>query len=201
MSNTERRKLDRFLINIELLGDLQRAAFKIPIRTKLLRKWLNTPEINWVIKKAEINAERGARGEDEIYVPLWWSRETLANLRLRAKIASQNLKAAGAEILHAAENNDTQFFIALGKCLSGEIDVTVIDQREAYVAGLLTRYPSITTKDAIDQLTRVGFHRISEGNFRMLKKRLKGKVHTVEDRNASRYALHGLAQRLNISAT
>ena len=60
MSGGERRKLDRFLINIELLGDLQRAAFKIPIRTKLLQKWLNTPEITWDF----ILASRDALGVD-----------------------------------------------------------------------------------------------------------------------------------------
>ena len=75
-------------------------------------------------------------------------------------------------------------FIDLGKYLSGELDDTLYDQREFYVLGLLTLFPSITAKDAIDQLTRVGFPRMTEENFRVLKRRLKGKVHTFHDRHA-----------------
>jgi hypothetical protein len=198
MPMNERRKLDRFLINIELLGDLQKAAGKVGLPSRLLQQWMNTPEIGWVINDALMQSERIAKGEDSVFVPLWWSPEIRDDSRFWAKVASKNLKAAKQRILEAIENNDTKFFVDLGKCLSHEIDATLLDQRDAYVAGLLTQYPSITTEDAILQLRRVGFRLITKVNFRMLKKRLKGKVRTVHDVHASRYALHELAERLNI---
>src|SRR5438132_8136969 len=73
MSKSERAKLDRLLINVELLGDLQRAAKNIGVSSKLLQKWMNTREISWAINQALVQAERIAKGEDETYVPLWWS--------------------------------------------------------------------------------------------------------------------------------
>src|SRR5438477_3487193 len=199
MSRGERAKLDRLLINIELLADAQGAAKHIGLSSKLLHKWMSTPEIRWVIDQALAEGERIVSGEEKTFVPLWWSPKTGESSRFRAKVASENLKAAKPEILQAAEDNDKAFFVDLGKCLSGELDPTIIDQREAYVASLLTRYPSITSKDAIDELARRGFPRITEENFRMLKKRLKKKVHTEPDHDEPRRALRALARQLNIA--
>jgi len=179
MSSSERAKLDRLLINVELIGDVQNAATKIGLSSNLLLKWLHTPEIRRVINHALTEAKRIAK--EGTFVPLWWPLARWKSSRFRAKMASHNLKAAGAEIALAVENNDKAFFIRLGKCLSGEIDATLLDQRDHYLAGLLTRYPSITTKDAVDHLRRVGFPSITEENFRMLRKRLKSKVHTIHE--------------------
>ena len=52
MSRGERAKLDRLLINIELLADAQGAAKHIGLSSKLLHKWMSTPEIRWVIDQA-----------------------------------------------------------------------------------------------------------------------------------------------------
>jgi hypothetical protein len=194
MSRGERAKLDRLLINTELLGEVAKAAKHIGVSSKLLQKWMSTPEIAWAINKAEHNAKQGLK----TYVPLWFPAELTGSSRFRAKVASNNLKASKAEILVAIEDNDTNFFIDLGKYLSGELDVTLFDQREAYVAGMLTRYPSITAKDAVAQLTRDGFPPISEENFRVLKKRLRKKVHTVDDHYAYRREQRQLAGQLKV---
>lgn len=71
MSKSERAKLDRLLINVELLGDVQRAAKNIGVGSKLLQKWTNTPEISWLINQALTQAELIAKVEDKTYVPLW----------------------------------------------------------------------------------------------------------------------------------
>src|SRR5215471_3320704 len=70
MSSSERAKLDRLLINVELLGDVQKAATKIGLNSKLLMKWLHTPEIRAVIDHALIEAKRMAKHGK--FVPLWW---------------------------------------------------------------------------------------------------------------------------------
>jgi hypothetical protein len=178
MSDSERAKLNRLLINIELLTDVEKAANNVGISSKLLHRWTSTPEISWAISEAMIEGQRMAKGEVQTFVPLWVPPELMSNRRFRAKRASQDLKAAKGEILVAIEDDDKEFFIDLGRCLSGEIDTTdnFLDRRECYVAGLLTRYPTIAAKDAVDQIARAGFPRMSEENFRMLKKRMKNKV-------------------------
>jgi hypothetical protein len=189
MSNGERKKLDRLLINIELLADVEKAAKNVGISSKLLHRWMNTPEFRRVIEHAVTEGKRLAKSDAKTFVPLWDAPEARSDRRSRAKLASRNLKAAKGDILMAIEDNDKAFFIDLGKCLSGEIDPILVDQRDYYVLGLLTRYPSITATDAVAQLARVGFPQITEENFRVLKKRLRGKMHTVHDHNAPRYAM------------
>jgi hypothetical protein len=191
MSNGDRRKLDRLLINIELFGDVDKAARQVGISSKLLNKWKSASDIFWVIEHALSEAKRIAKGKE--FVPLWFTPEAENDWRFLAKVVSKNLKAGKAYLLQAAENNDREFFIDLGKCLSGEIDCTLFDSMDLYIAGLVTRYPSIAAKDAVDQLTRVGFPRITEDNFRVRKHRLKGNVPTVHDDT-----LHGLARRLRL---
>jgi len=192
MSSSERAKLDRLLINVELLGDVQEAATKIGLSSNLLRKWLHMPEIYRIIKHALAEAKRIAK--HGMFVPLWWPLERERNSHFQAKVAAKNLKAAKQYIFEAVENSDKRFFIDLGKCLSGEIDDTLMDKRDYYIAGLLTRYPSITARNAVDQLRRVGFPHITEDNFRMLRKRLKSKVHTFHDHDT----LPALARQLNV---
>src|SRR5262245_24686625 len=122
MSSSERAKLDRLLINVELLGDVQKAATKIGLSSKILLKWQQIPEIRRAIDHALTEAKHIA--QEGTFVPLWWPLERERNSRFRAKVAAENLKAAKQYIFEAVENNDKGFFILLGKCLSGEIDAT-----------------------------------------------------------------------------
>ncbi len=199
MSNSERAKLDRLLINVELLGDVAKAVGQVGVSKQLLDKWMNTREIAWVIDQALIRAERIAKGKDEEGL-LWGADpERQSGSLFRAKLASKNLKAAKNVIQHAAELNDKRFFIDLGKCLSGEIDSTVVDPLDGTMAGLLTRYPSITAKDAVDYLTKLGY-KLTEDGFRMRKKRLRLKFLTIHDYFAPSRELHALAARLGVPA-
>src|SRR5882724_8511264 len=101
MSKSERAKLDRLLINVELLGDVGKAVRQVGVSKQLLDKWMNTREIAWVIDQALIRAER----KDEEEVLLWADPERQSGSLFRAKLAAKNLKAAKNVIQHAAELN------------------------------------------------------------------------------------------------
>jgi hypothetical protein len=173
MSNSEHRKFCRFLVHIELLGDVESAAKQVGISSKKLNEWQSASEISWAIEHALGEARRIAKGN---FIGLWYTPEAENDWRFLAKLVSKNLKAGKDYLLQAAERNEAKFFIHLGKCLSGEVDSTLFDSMDLYIAGLLTRYPSITARDVVDQLRRAGYPRISEDNFRVRKQRLKGKL-------------------------
>src|SRR5262249_50617711 len=84
----------------------------------------------------------------------------------------QDLSIFRGSILLAAERNDKQFFIWLGKCLSGEITAKIFDNTDLAIADLIYRNPSIKAKEAVCELKQRGLPQISEDNFRMRKKRL-----------------------------
>jgi hypothetical protein len=161
------------MLHIELLGDVEKAAKHVGVNSKQLKTWTSTPQMSWAIGYHLSEAKRIAKG---IHLPLYFTNETENDWLFLAKLVSKNLKGGKEVLWQAADDNNSKFFIALGKCLSGEIDSTSFDSMDHYLAGLLSRYPSITAKDVVDELVRTGFPRITEENLRVRKQRLKRKL-------------------------
>jgi hypothetical protein len=65
-----------------------------------------------------------------------------------------------------------EFFIQLGKCLTGEIDRQLVDQRDIDIAEIVLFHPQLSAADAVSELQRRGHRGITEENFRMWKMRL-----------------------------
>jgi len=136
MSAGDRTKLNRLLNNIRFFGDVGKAAGKSRVSRTLLDEWMNTPGVGWHINKALNDARFCARGGDDAEEVLFRAKiapeiEKDAEIfgmtgqrdresRVVAKLAAQDLKAYRWDIVQAANNNDRQFFIDLGKCLSGQ---------------------------------------------------------------------------------
>ena len=106
---------------------------------------------------------------------LFWSKfaPQVEDPAFHAKWASHDLKASKRIILKAAETNDKRFFIALGKCLSGEMDPGMHDKMDECVALILACNPWIPARQGVRALEKLGCPRITEDNFRMRKQRLK----------------------------
>jgi hypothetical protein len=92
---------------------------------------------------------------------------------LSAKGASKHLKANSEIIGEAAKKEDKQFFIDLGKCLSGEINAEICDPLEHDIAFVVLGNPLITAKNAVRELKERGGWTLSEEHFRVIKKRLR----------------------------
>lgn len=96
--------------------------------------------------------------------------------RFVAKLVSQDLKGFAKTVARAAETEDKQFFIDLGKCLSGELKREIWDRMDIAIASIVLANPSITAKDGVLELARFGFpipDNDAESFFRMRKKRLR----------------------------
>src|SRR5262249_33552711 len=173
MPDSERAKFKTLLKNIELLGDVEKAAQQARVARKLFDKWRKVHALCWGIATAlgtygEVHAEGGilflakrSRYLDDPWGYAW------------AKLAAQNLKAS-AELIHLAAQQDAKkFFIALGKCLSGEIKSTLHDKMDLDIAEILSENPSISGKEAVRELKKRGHSRdLSLENFRVRKQRL-----------------------------
>jgi hypothetical protein len=70
-----------------------------------------------------------------------------------------------------ALKGDKQFFIDLGKCLSGEIKTEVYSKLELDIAELVFSKPHLSAKEAVRELSKRG-HKITEEHFRVEKMRL-----------------------------
>jgi hypothetical protein len=95
----------------------------------------------------------------------------------KAKVVAEQFKQYGKfslsaiTIQEAAVRNDKQFFIDLGKCLSGEIKNTVLfDKRDLDIAEMALFATS--GRDAVRELEWRGHDDMTEDNFRMWKMRL-----------------------------
>jgi hypothetical protein len=168
MSNNERTRLKRFLDNIDLLGDVEKAAAKARVSKGLLDKWMNAPEISLAVNNALIEAHPS---------PFFWAKIARPHLqqqdwRYLAKLTAHNLKDWKDIIRFAAENNEKKFFVDLGKCLSGEINCTLRDQMEIDIADILHCNPSISAKDAVREMEERRWT-VSEEALRMRKQRMK----------------------------
>ena len=105
--------------------------------------------------------------------PLTRKKHLRESSRLVAKLVAHDLKGRSDVIAQAAKSSDKQFFIELGKCLSGEIAAEYYDRMDFDIAKIVCANPSVKAGDAIRELQRLGHPCISEDNFRMRKKRLK----------------------------
>jgi hypothetical protein len=169
MPQSERAKFKRLLKNVELLGDLEQAAQKGRVDRKMLDKWRNAHELCWGIANAQCRYSKvHSEGvlflaKRALYLEHGWG--------YAARLAAQNLKDSAELVQLAAQHDAKEFFITLGRCLSGEIKSTLYDKMDADVADILSENPSITAKEAVRELRKRG-RQISEENFRVRKQRL-----------------------------
>ena len=132
---------------------------------KIARLWKVSPAV-----RVMLNAK---------LVPWMMRDKTLCD----ANAAALDLNYSRGMILGAALRNDKQFFIYLGKFLSGEINPKTFDQLDLHVAELVCANRSIKATEAERELKKRGW-KITEDGFRMRKKRL-GLSEPMRKRNAS----------------
>jgi hypothetical protein len=89
---------------------------------------------------------------------------------LRAKNCAARFEFWGTSD-QVALKGDKQFFIDLGKCLSGEIKTEVYSKLELDIAELVFSKPQLSAKEAVRELSKRG-HKITEEHFRVGKMRL-----------------------------
>jgi hypothetical protein len=101
---------------------------------------------------------------------LWGKDYAQVGSLLRSKVAAQFFELWGASE-QVTLKGDRQFFIDLGKCLSGEIKTEVYSKRDSDIAELIFSKPHLSAKEAVRELSKRD-HRITEENFRVRKMRL-----------------------------
>jgi hypothetical protein len=159
MSTGDRAKLNRFLKNIEFLGDVGKAAGKSRVSRKLLGNWMNTPGVSWCINRAvldariEIHTQTGDTAEDMVFrvkvVPelekdadhFQRTGQRQRESRVIAKMAANDLKGLRWEIVQAANNNDRHFFIDLGRILRGELSGELCGKIDKALCELYVKHP------------------------------------------------------------
>ena len=72
----------------------------------------------------------------------------------------------------AATIKHRQFFIDLGKCLSGGLNTELWDKRDIAIAEIVLSNPRIRAKHAVRELEKRNHHGITEENFRNWKSKL-----------------------------
>jgi len=92
--------------------------------------------------------------------------------RVAAKNCARNLKGAWRPIAREAQKGNRQFFIDLGKCLSGEIDSTLYEKSDYDLADIVGRNPSISASEAVREMMKRGHPKMTEETLRMRKYRL-----------------------------
>jgi len=188
MAASERKKFKRFLRNAEFLGDVGKAAGKSSVSRELLDKWMETPGVSWSIctalNEAQAMLHCGRSAEDVL-----WQKKIRPELerdaelfgstdqrdresKVIAKLAAKNLKAHRWDIAQAANNNDTGFFIDLGRILSGELSGELYDKLDADIAEICIANPGTSTRRVIIELRKRGHKSVKEHTIRTRKKRL-----------------------------
>jgi hypothetical protein len=199
MSNNQRAKLKRFVRSIDFTRDLTKAAANARVSKKLLDNWMRTPEISQRIANL---VKKKRRGEALLLVnhakvsskigpfslkvrpgkPTQLDDMDWGNWLPMAKSAAQSFKRCKdvevftslIEVVLSTKSKQLlkQFFIDLGKCLSGEIHCEQWDTLDLEVADIILEDRSISAKSAVRELEHRGFHNVTEDLFRMRKKRL-----------------------------
>ena len=110
----------------------------------------------------------------------WLGHAKYAAWLLLDSPASQNLEQFKQEIMRVigfqSLMKNKEFFIQLGKCLTGELDHQLVDERDIDIAEIVLFHPRLSAANAVSELQRRGHRGITEENFRMWKMRLlKGK--------------------------
>ena len=100
----------------------------------------------------------------------WLAHAKYAALLLDSKQdhTQELLRVIGAQ----AAMKNKKFFINLGKCLAGEINPQLWDQRDIDMAEIVLFHPELSAGDAVRELERRDHYGITEENFRMWKMRL-----------------------------
>ena len=146
---------------------------------------VNNLVMRWLARKAVAIARKNRRAAANLLLMMAtkmqskkWQNDSL----IRAKLVTRSFEqtrnfAAGALFIEIATNkNDKQFFIDLGKCLSGEIEDSRLygkfDKRDRDIAEIVLFEPEVSAADAVRELEKRGHGDITEDNFRMCKMRL-----------------------------
>ena len=145
-----------------------------------LREWrqLIATAADVVVKNADQFKSR-----EEVIRRFWKSWVEIAELesalkrgkntsRVFAKIISRDLKTYAKTISRLAEIGNKQFFIDLGKCLSGDIKSDEVDRQKCDIASMLCSNPSIPIKEAVRELKERCGWEMTEDAFKMAKMRL-----------------------------
>jgi hypothetical protein len=106
---------------------------------------------------------------------LFWAKfykQLQLDSRVAAKNCARNLKASWIPIAREAQKGNRQFFIDLGKCLSGEIDSTLYEKSDYDLADIVGRNPSISAREGVREMIKRGHREVTEETFRMRKHRL-----------------------------
>jgi hypothetical protein len=98
--------------------------------------------------------------------------------------AARDLPGMAPLIYKMALENNAKFFKQLGKALSGRKYTGLgLNRREAFILEYYLQKPDGTNADCIAKMREAKFPRISEDNFRMLKKRLFAKIGIIRSPN------------------
>jgi hypothetical protein len=177
-------QFERFLDNVRYLGDAGKAAGKVRASRRTLSQWMNDPEKAAKINEARIDALKNQKPNDiifrakiapELEKDSKFFRETGQRHReskIIAKLAAKDLKAWRWQILQAANNNDKNFFIDLGKILGGEINKELCDKLDLALIEIITRNPRANMRRIMDMLGKWGIEYVDEGTVRVRKSRL-----------------------------
>jgi hypothetical protein len=199
MSSYERAKLIRFTHHIDFNGDLRKAAAKARISKTLLEKWMSSPEISarithWIKRRRRTEAfllvnrvkcaskigpfslKPGVKGSPKLCDIDWGNWLPVAKSAARSFKTCKRLEVFRVDLDFVMSTQDKrlikQFFIDLGKCLSGEIDCEQWDNLDIEVTDIVLENPSISSQDAARELEHRGFGDVTADLFRMRKKRL-----------------------------
>ena len=113
---------------------------------------------------------------------LQWSEKPSREFFLYA--AARDLPGMARFIYEMALENDTKFFKQLGKALTGrKYTHPGADKREAFILEYYIKKPNGTNADCMSKLVDAGFPRMSDANFRMLKRRLRAKVKVIRSKD------------------
>jgi hypothetical protein len=107
----------------------------------------------------------------------WLGHAKYAAWLLLDSPAERNLKLYIQEVMRVigfqSLIKNKEFFVQLGKCLTGEIDHQLVDKRDIDIAEIVLFHPELAAGDAVSELQRRGHCGITEENFRMWKMRLR----------------------------
>jgi hypothetical protein len=106
----------------------------------------------------------------------WLGHAKYAAWLLLDSPASRNPELFEQEIMRVigfqSLRKNKEFFIQLGKCLTGEIDRQLVDKRHIDIGEIVLFHPELSAGDAVRELVRRGHRQITEQNFGMWKMRL-----------------------------
>ena len=181
-------KLRRFLTNVRYLGDVGNAAKKTRVSRKQLEAWMNdhaiAVEIDTAVRAALVMAHGQDTKEDiafrtkiapQLEMDGEFFRKTGQRHReskIIAKLAAEDLKAWRWQIAQAANNNDRNFFIDLGRILKGDVSGDLCDKTDEALIKIWAKHPEFTTRKIAAELAQRGIEVDDENTIRKRKSRL-----------------------------